>query len=301
MYNEMLDKAGVEYRQDKIKVSEVSIGQQSQIRVGEIYDREQASIYAQAMKKGDEFPPVIVWSKTGKPNYQVIDGNHRLAAARINQTEFISALIVKDPTPAQLTSLVFTTNGSHGKPLTINDRVTWALKLMNDYKYTIRKAAEAARINERALDDRIMTYRAQERCQHLGIRAPISDMRMKFFMRIGSDDVFKRAVVLLGHLSGAEIQTIVRELNELPTDGQRLAWLDSREASMNAVKASSASILKGDEYATIHTAVTKLGRLVRKIDEPASIASMPEEPREIIINQLVAQRDAISALIQKLR
>ncbi|WFB07413.1 ParB/RepB/Spo0J family partition protein [Streptomyces sp. LX-29] len=76
---------------------------------------------------GAELPPIVVHRATGR----VIDGMHRVAAARLRGDATISAYLLDLP-EARVFATAVSLNISHGKPLTYRDRVAAANRILKE-------------------------------------------------------------------------------------------------------------------------------------------------------------------------
>lgn len=94
----------------------------------EYYSDDTAEKYAQAMKMGSKFPPVMV-AKIEGTTY-LVDGLHRLKAHQKNCEEHIQAEInSKISSFQELYIEAVKTNIRHGRPLSVDDRENIAKKL----------------------------------------------------------------------------------------------------------------------------------------------------------------------------
>lgn len=76
----------------------------------------------------DTWPPLVVVERNGA--YVLIDGHHRLAAARRLELADIACEIRPDVADADLRAVAFALNAAHGKPLTLADRRAEAERLL---------------------------------------------------------------------------------------------------------------------------------------------------------------------------
>ena len=83
--------------------------------------------YAESMKAGAQFPPILVTKYNGQ--YLVVDGWHRLEAYKKNKEEEILAEILKLAGNKEIFIEAVKRNATHGKPLTIQERAQIILKL----------------------------------------------------------------------------------------------------------------------------------------------------------------------------
>ncbi|WP_171169111.1 ParB N-terminal domain-containing protein [Streptomyces sp. I05A-00742] len=75
----------------------------------------------------EDLPPIVVHRPTGR----VIDGMHRLAAARVRGDRTISAYLLDMP-ERNLFATAVSLNISHGKPLTHDDRLAAAARILKE-------------------------------------------------------------------------------------------------------------------------------------------------------------------------
>ncbi len=74
------------------------------------------------------WPPVVAVEQNGK--YLLVDGFHRLQAARDLDLESIRVRLVPIPPDGDLHALAFSLNASHGRPLSLVDRRAFAQRLL---------------------------------------------------------------------------------------------------------------------------------------------------------------------------
>ena len=76
----------------------------------------------------EHWPPLKVVKRGG--DYLLIDGFHRLAAARNLKLKAVAAEVLDLPENGDLHSLAFALNTAHGRPLTLSDRRAFAARLL---------------------------------------------------------------------------------------------------------------------------------------------------------------------------
>lgn len=84
-------------------------------------DRERVEAYADDMRRGDEFPPVVCYL-TDDSRYICLDGFHRTEAARLADVSMLKALVFDSLIEAQ--TAAFDEQLKHGKELAIYDKKT---------------------------------------------------------------------------------------------------------------------------------------------------------------------------------
>lgn len=83
--------------------------------------------YAQAMKVGDIFPPIMVGNYDGK--LYVVDGWHRIRAKQLLKEKHIQAIIKKYKNSQDIFLDAIKYNISHGQPLSTQEKVRLVYKL----------------------------------------------------------------------------------------------------------------------------------------------------------------------------
>lgn len=118
-------------------------GVDTQFRV----ERDETTVlrYAEAMKRGDKFPPIDVMA-TGAGSYYIVDGWHRAAAAESIGRRTISARVYLAPTEGDplvnAQRMALEANTKHGLPLTTGDQLKRAhaiLQLPENAETSLRK------------------------------------------------------------------------------------------------------------------------------------------------------------------
>lgn len=79
----------------------------------------------------DSCPPLVVVEQNGK--YLLVDGFHRYAAAQNLELESVPVKVVDTPEDGDLFSLAFGLNAVHGRPLSLNDRRSYAARLLQQH------------------------------------------------------------------------------------------------------------------------------------------------------------------------
>jgi len=83
--------------------------------------------YAQTMKSGVEFPPVLVGRFEGK--LYLIDGWHRVEAKKNLKDEYVQAQVKNYPSRREMFLDAIKLNIAHGRPLSVQERVRLIEKL----------------------------------------------------------------------------------------------------------------------------------------------------------------------------
>lgn len=99
--------------------------------------------YAEAMQRGDEFPPIVVFHRAGGPAY-VGDGFHRVLAAKHLKRKTILAE-VRDGTKRDAILFSARANTKHGVRRTNEDKRKAVITLLKDKEWTKWANTEIAR------------------------------------------------------------------------------------------------------------------------------------------------------------
>jgi len=99
--------------------------------------------YAQAMRAGATFPPILVGKYGGK--MYVVDGWHRVKAYEILKEEYIEAIIKNYSSRREMLVDAINANIAHGRPLSVQEKVRLVEKLSNE-KFTVEQISQILRI-----------------------------------------------------------------------------------------------------------------------------------------------------------
>jgi hypothetical protein len=123
----------------KLQIERIVTDEELRVRP---YDWQTAYRYAEAMRMGEVFPPIVVGKKDGF--YVLLDGWHRLdAAKRIGRTH-ISALLSRVK-PKDFYYEAARLNAKNGRPLTMQERLTVASRLRSE-GYSMQAVSRAVLI-----------------------------------------------------------------------------------------------------------------------------------------------------------
>jgi ParB-like chromosome segregation protein Spo0J len=130
---------------DKVKelsLSRILAHQEVQARVG--MNKETIEEYAEAMLKGDKFPPVVVFRDDGA-SYWLADGFHRYHAAKQIANKWALPAEIKDGDKREAILYAVGANASHGLRRSREDKRNSVLKLLNDKEWSQWSDREIAR------------------------------------------------------------------------------------------------------------------------------------------------------------
>jgi len=131
---------------DKVKeisLSRIVARQQVQARVA--MSEETIEEYAEAMRNGDRFPPVIVFSDDDGGSYWLADGFHRYHAAKQIANKWALPAEIREGGKREAILFAVGANASHGLRRSREDKRNSVLKLLNDRKWSQWSDREIAR------------------------------------------------------------------------------------------------------------------------------------------------------------
>lgn len=119
-------------------------------------DRAKIAEYAERMKVGVKFPPIVIgyWPKTEKyGDSGIVDGLHRLAAAEAANLTEIEVESQKFPTLKDALSFMYTANMTHGLPVDEKQRNKRIVLLKQiDAKLTLEQLAKEFGLSTASVD-----------------------------------------------------------------------------------------------------------------------------------------------------
>ncbi len=129
---------------------------------------EKIEEYKEAMAEGQEFPPITVWDKSG--HYWLIDGMHRLLAAKRLGKDTIKAEVVELADELEARTLAIEKNMLHGIPLDKEEKRELARLLYAD-GVEIEKLRRLFRVSERTIYNWVQGVRRRTRDEELKRKA----------------------------------------------------------------------------------------------------------------------------------
>lgn len=208
-------------------------------------DENRVDSYAEAMRRGDKFPPVIAH---GSRLLVMADGNHRLQAALKSH----KPLDVYDITGADSTLIVqigYESNTKHGWPTSEAERIQQALWLI-DNGASARNAAAALVVPHAAVIKASATRTTDQRFRAAGIPAlSIEKLNERLKVRLAqvvTDEGFVALVDLavrasLGH---HEVMRLVTEINEFSSAARQVAYVQQQaDMLQDAIAAAGGGVI----------------------------------------------------------
>jgi len=195
--DQLLDSLAAPYtREPEFPINEIDLiaSIRNQARDSALH-HDTVTNYAAAMRRGDQFPPVILWRPEPTRKAVTISGNHRIQAHINNKDSTIDAFVTwcDEPTARRIT---FEDNARHGQPPAMHERLAHAVHLIAVDDITQREAAAIVGVHEMTVSTELTVRRGAARAAKAGIRTwdTITYANRTKLARIKNDDVFVAAV-----------------------------------------------------------------------------------------------------------
>lgn len=306
-----LDSKGVQWRfHPKLKTDEFDAERslRNQVRF-EAVDPGVVDTYAEAMKRGDIFPPVVTHQVGGK--HVNADGNHRMQAA-IKARKPLAAYEMVDADAAIITLVAFELNTRHGKPTSEAERIHHALYLLENGA-TIKTAAEAVNLPERVVNKASVRQNTLARFAEQGI-APLvieklSETAKWRLAGISTDEGFKAAVdlAIAANLSADQIFDLVTRVNSIrSSNGQENMIKDMRADLLGSIQASGGGVMISQNGKRVMGPRARIGLAVSNIlalpdDIPGMAKQWVGADREETAKKAEETAKRLTALAKELR
>lgn len=242
----MLKKIGVKFRhRQSLSLSEIDDAEshRNQARLyGPPVDEELVIRYGTAYEAGEDLPAVVCYKPRGADHYIILDGNNRVAGARLAGLEGLPAYEVEDPSPLQISLITYEANTRHGKPTSNPERVQHALHLVG-MGMKQKDAAKVVGIADnrlgRALAERTLLERIGPRVKNLKKLPPTAQQRIA---SIPSDEVAARVANLAidQKMRVDDVAELVKELRTKRSERAQMAYVAERSAQLDQVKSATA-------------------------------------------------------------
>lgn len=187
--------------------------------------------YTEAMTSNAKFPPIVV-AKTSH-GYLVIDGNHRVAAARLAGKTSLAAYVITDATERQIHVLTFDANTKHGMPTTADERKAHAVYLVDTAGVSQRDAATMLNIPLRELNAELTLNRINRRLAALGVERyeDIARSTRSRMDNVRNDKVLKALadLVIRARVGHQGVDDLVNDINKQPDEAAGLAVVAAGE------------------------------------------------------------------------
>lgn len=267
----------------------------------EALDRETVDRYADDMRRGDQFPAVIVRAK-GKA-FVILGGNHRYAAAKAARVPSLDAYVV-DCSDETALRISYEDNRRHGKTPTAAERAAHAVHLVT-LGWTQAAAAQVVGVSQTTVSNALAVQAFAQRCTAVGLkpRDGLADSTKARLMNVKLDAAFGEAVRLTADaaLGGNDVGDLVAKLNKARSEGEALDLLrEAREEATERIRRNIADDGRtGQRVAGRQSARARLLRVLSELAtiDPADVkASTLPDQRAHVRDKLTAAGRKIIAL-----
>jgi ParB-like chromosome segregation protein Spo0J len=185
--------------------------------------------YTDAIKRGDQFPPVVLAKM--KKKFERIDGNHRIAAAQKAGLEEIDAYVVSAPEPV-LAVLKIELNNAHGLRMTRDEQLAYAEWLVDNYRLTVDEAVAKAGVSSSAFSTYRTKRQAKIKLEAAGVRPSVISSLPQYLHEsiaaVPGERVVKQLAELANDasLNQEQVRAVGRELKGLTTERARIKHLE---------------------------------------------------------------------------
>ena len=263
-------------------------------------DDETVERYADDMRGGDVFPPIIVREKNA--GYVVLSGNHRWKAT-VAAKATIAAYVVRcdDETALRIS---YEDNRRHGRGLDLTERVRQAQHLVA-LGYTQAAAARVVGITQSRLSRATLAAEFETRCIAVGA-APgaLAETVKSRLMNVRADPVFAETVRLVADaaLPADDVYRIVSAVNAARSEAAALELVATERLNAGGRierRKTGANVARSGE-----TPRTKLLRVLTELQliQPGPVASttLPDQRRDLF-GRLRKAAEHLAAIDKALR
>lgn len=228
----------------------VDLDRRVQVRnIADLAPLGETAKYAAALKRGDQFPPVIVTM-----DGYLVDGATRTEGARkIGWTSFptiILDVVFEEATEGQIYSLIWLGagfNNTHGRGMKTANLVA-IIEATTEEDDSAKDIAAKLHIPESTVSMVMAGAKAKKRATGLNIPTDgLTNSHLKTFgnkSRLLSDDVFAEFIMLVqdAKLTIAATNDVARRLEALTTEKDRMRLLNSERASYREIISGGATV-----------------------------------------------------------
>jgi hypothetical protein len=190
--------------------------------------------YSEAMAGNAQFPPIVVVDD-GSSGVLVIDGNHRIASARLAGKTSLPAYVLRDVTERQIHVLTFDANTKHGMPTSAEERKAHAIYLVDTAGVGQKDAALMLNIPLRELAYELNIQRANKRLASFGLERweELPRSARARLDNVSNDKVLRSLadLAIKAKLGPTPISDLVTEINKQTTEDAGLAVVDAARAA----------------------------------------------------------------------
>jgi ParB-like chromosome segregation protein Spo0J len=281
----------------------------NQARVFEPLDEEVVTTYAEALKRGDQFPAVVANRPSARGRLTMIDGNHRYAAARRAELPQVPTYTVINAKKSTVVMMTFAANTRHGKPTSYDERVFQAVWLLNNGA-TQEEAAASVQLKKSDITKAWARVQADNRADEVGILRreweALSHPNRQRLYGVITDEGFRAAAGLSfrANLDAQQVQELVGEVNKVRSSEKQVAVVKRFEGvwseQIQDVKSGMGthSRRKVTPKSTLRRALTSLSTLPENISLVADMFA--DQERQEAAKQARSAAAQLSAFAEQL-
>lgn len=296
-----LANVGVTFETINLKLAAIDRNRslRNQARVGAPLNDETVLVYVEAMKAGDEFPPIVACLSGGRVT--VADGNHRCEAARLAGWDSIRAYLVTDPTPAQEARLLYEGNLRHGLPSTMTDRLHHAKHLVEAFQMTHEQAASTLGIPPGRLSAFMRRQEARSRLSRMRVKSSEAEAALDALSRVKPDAALIAAAALSLEVTATRLSDVVTQANRARSEREMVAIFEAASEMTRRERAASGNLPSRSREATPLQRISRVANVRSQVPTREQAASIPAELQPAARRSLVQLVEAIEAVIEVMR
>lgn len=309
----LLDEHGISYTYEAmVPLSDLERHADAQSRLGTV---KQADVrgYAEQMKQGAIFPPVVLWEDSVE-GWVIVDGNTRVLAKRKNKATHTDAYVVDLSTSAEAIVVSAIFNGTNGQPLSTSEikRAILANEKMGTKRYSAKRLAKDYGVSAAYVSKIINVARAKDDLVALGV--DVNALHDSALDKIGkiTDDAVKRDLANLAidaKLSQPDLAAVVRDVKAKGAEADRLKVVsDSRTEQARRIEdVKQGRAVSGNPAATAAMVMGRLNKAIETHPDAETWVPVKAEARQNVrtlasdlsdfLSKIVAAIDAAPAPI----
>lgn len=212
-----------------IPITKISVSEEAheQIRLSKVLNQEHVNLYRMAYESGAELPAIMLYHDG--ETYSVLNGIHRLTAARAAGKDAMDGYVVDVRDADQVDEIRRTINLMNGLPMSSAERVEQALHLVNASGWSGVKAAKAFGLAESTLTIRQRAADGLARVSRLitgmtvkEIEDLIPMVEMSAVVSVPRDEVVSAVVGTARRLKGSGVPVTGELIGSWLKDGRRI-------------------------------------------------------------------------------
>lgn len=255
--------------------------------------------YAEAIRRGDDFPAVLAYRPTARSRLVMVDGNHRFSGHESAGRESIAVYeLHRDTDKRTIALLTFSMNTRHGRPTSEAERVEQAIYLIEAGAST-DAAAAAVNLSPRVLRKAIAARRADQRADEVGLKRPeweaLHSTSKNRLLNVNTDEGFRAAAELAykAKLDANEVFELVQLLNATRSSTKQQAIIKQwHDVHQGRIQAAAGGVLGTAN----RRAMTPKGRVASVLGQ---VLALPEADDAIVKGYAEPERKEASQNLRK--